>query len=468
MKKKNVIQLKKARVPHLRVWCNECHTMVKACRKNSKEVPLSRCEKIHALQYRFVAFVPGTKQRIVRSLGRDFNEAVKQVAILKQQLESGNIDVAPKKPSLQPVVNGAPQYMNQAKPELLSHLFGKYLATLKGEGVASHLKLVRSKSHVNDVKNCFRQVILALKAAGCDVSNFRLADLSDTAVGKIHDHLIVKGYSNTVYNRFFSHLTTFATWCEGEEYGNVKRFFERVPRKNVTPSVEIISAKEYEQTLDAISYENGWEHGIGKDKQRRNNFRSYLVSAYRFALTGRRLEEIIMARFSDIHSDASGKPLVIEFTDYKVSRILHAAPGEERKVYSPVTNEISKFLYEQGFEQKRGTNAFIIAPEITHNRVALMKLALTRGFSHFWKVAHPDKSVKTFKVLRKVVMTALKIKMRGDITAVSGHAGEQVLRHYIDEKQVAIADSLRDFSVFGESEESKKQQTKSKLRSIER
>lgn len=463
---KKKIQLKaNAHIPCLRIWCGHCRTTVKTCEGK----PLSQCSHIEKLQYRFVGVIPNTKERIVRSLGTDFSEAVKQAAILRQKLDAGEIEGrASKKDEHKP--QQAPPKV-QGKPELLMHVFGKFIATLNGEGVAPHLKLVRSKSHVNDVKNCFKQVLIALSEHGIDVNEFKLSDITDAAVGKIHDYLIAKGYSNTVYNRWFGHLTTFAGWAEREEYGNVKRFFERVPRKTVTPRPEIITKDEFEKLLSVISRENGVQSGIGKHNASRNNFRSFLIPAFRYAaITGRRLEEIITSRFSDLHLDDKGNPQIISFTDHKVNRILHVAPGQERKVHTPVTAEILSFLHEQGFAERKNSNDFILAPEITHNRVALMKLALTRGFSHFWKVAFPNDTREiTFKILRKTYLTNLAIHMGRDVREISGHSSRQILNSYINDKQLALADKHKDFSVFGKTNELRTQrQSHNKEKGIER
>lgn len=472
MKKKQRIQLVPgAHIPCLRIWCGACRTMTKVCRKSDGDpLPLSQCENIHALQYKFVAFVPGTKQRIVRSLGKDFNEAVKQVAILRQQLENGTIEVVQKKAAL-PEKETPVRAIASTKPELLTHLLGKHLSMLQGEGIAPHLVVSRSKGHLTDVKNCYKQFCVALSNAGYDLGSFRLSDISDEAVGAYHNFLIVKGLSNASYNRFFSHLTTFASWCAREGYGDVKRFFERVPRKTVTPRPEVIAKEEFEKVLSVVSHEHGFQYGIGKKKETRNHFREYLVSAFRFALyTGRRLEEIITVRFSNVHTDENGNPLYVTFTDHKVSRILHVEPGQERVVHTPVTKEIAAFLNEQGFQQKRNTDDFILAPEVTQNRVSSMRLAISRGFSHFWKVAYPDATREiSFKALRKTHLTNLAIRMGKDVRSVSGHSSEQVLRYYVDAKQVAIAESLRDFSVFGKEEELKTQRkSRGTSQSIER
>lgn len=467
MKKKNHIQLvPNAHIPCMRIWCGHCKTMVKTCRENGKE--LSQCEH-DQLQYRFVAFIPGTKTRIVRSVGKEFNSAVKQVAILRQQLADGEIQHSTanqKQLSKEtPVRQNPPQVSPQTKPVLLTHVFGKYLATLKGEGVPNHMKLVRSKSHTSDVKNCFNQFCLALTKKKYDLRSFQLTDVSNDAIGVFHDWLISKEYSDTTYNRFFSHLGTFASWAEREEYGDIKKYIDRVQRKTVTPHPEIITNPEFEKLLSVISYENGFQYGIGKRKETRNHFRGFLVPSFICAaITGRRVEEILTCRFSDVHTDEHGRPVYITFTDHKVSRILHVAPGEEREVHTPATNEIRAFLNAQGFQKKKSTNDFILSPEIVHNRIASMRMAISRGFSHYWKVAYPDSTREvSFKTLRKTYLTKLAIRMgKENVPGVSGHSSQQILKNYINEEQVAIAASLDNFSVLGKGAALKAQRKKSR------
>ena len=455
-----------AHVPNHRIWCGHCRTMVKTCREYEGG-ELNKCPHINTLRHKFVAFVPGSDRRVVKTLSNNFNEALKQIAALRQQLEDGVIEVAPEKATM-PSTLSPTHVATESKPELFTYIFGRYLSSLSGQGVAPHLRVVRSKGHVSDTANCGKQFCIALKKAGYDPFTFRLTDINDEVIGAFHEHIIGAGYGPTSYNRFFSMLTTFASYCEREGYPSVKRFFERVPRKTVTPRPEIITAEEFQKTLSVISHKNGVQRGIGKRKASRNHYREYLVPAFRFALyTGRRLEEILTCRFSDVHTDENGNPLFIEFTDHKVSRILRTAAGEERKVFTPASSEIISFLKEQGFGT-RNPDDFVLAPEIRHNRIASMRSALTRGFSHFYTVAFPDSTREiTFKTLRKTYLTNLALHMGRDVRAVSGHSSEQVLKHYISDKQLAIADSLRDFSVFGKDgalqaqrkKQNKKQQT---------
>lgn len=455
MKKRQHIQLVPGtKLKYFRIWCSYCKTVVKTCKANNGSA-LKQCPHIERLSYRFVGFLPGTRQRIVRSLGTNFAEAVKQVATLKQQLENGSFELDREK-SKENMPAAPIQKSSDAKPELLAHIFGRYLATLRGEGVAGHLRLVRSKSHVNDVKDTFKHFLLAMQKSKVSVDGLHLPDINDTLIGYFHDHLIERKYSENTYNRKFSHLTTFALWAERENYGNIRRFFEKVPRKTVTPRPEIITAEEFSKTISAISYENGWQVGIGKRKAKRNLYREYLIPAFRFALiTGRRLEELITAKFSDVTTDEKGTPQFITFTDHKVNHILHIQPGQERKLFTPAHKEIQDFLISQGYG-KRSTDDFILAPELTHRRIAVMRQDLSRAFTHFFRIANPECTREvSFKTLRKTYLTNLAIHTGKDITPVSGHADTGVLKHYLNEKQLALAESLKDFSVFGKEEELK-------------
>ncbi|MCU0435365.1 MAG: phage integrase SAM-like domain-containing protein [Bacteroidia bacterium] len=448
MKQRTHIELPNgSKVPCLHTWCMHCKTQVTACKQNNS--PLKSCAHINKLRYRIVCHIPGEKprKRVVRILDTmSFTEAMKQVALLKEQIAAGSIQPVSEKVHTPAILS--PQPLTE-KPERFIDVFGLYLSSLAGEGVAPHLRVVRSKGHINDSKNCGKHFCLALKKAGIDATRFRLSEISDEMVGHFHEYIVAKGYGNVTYNRFFSVLATFAKYAADEGYTNVKQYFDKVPRKAVIPTPEIITAQQFEKTIAATTYENGWQI-VGKDKKRRNVFRDYCVPAFRFAaITGRRLEELLTCTWNDVFTDDEGRVRYIQFTDHKVSRIMRTDKGAERKVFTPANDEIISFLQSQGY----GThprNDYILAPEIKHNRIATMHKTILRGFSHFFKVAHPDaEHMLSFAVLRKTYLTRLAMYMGKDVTAVSGHTGTDILKHYISEKQLALSEKLKDFSVFG-------------------
>lgn len=449
MKQRTHIELpNRSKVPCLHIWCMHCKTQVTACKHNNNS-PLKSCAHITKLRYRIVCHIPGEmpRRRVVRILEtKSFTEAMKQVALLKEQIAAGSVQAVPEKETMP--VRQVPVPPTE-KPERFIDVFGLYLSSLAGEIGPQHLRVVRSKGHIADSKNSGKHFCLALKRAGINPMQFRLDQINDEIVGHFHEYIISKGYGNVTYNRFFSVLATFAKYGADEGYANVKPYFDKVSRKAVIPTPEIITAEQFEKTIAATTYENGWQI-VGKEKKRRNVFRSYSIPAFQFAVvTGRRLEELLTCTWNDVFTDEAGEIRYIQFTDHKVSRIMRVEKGAERKVFTPANEEIISFLHSQGYGTHAG-GAYILASEITNNRIATMHKTILRSFAHFFKVAHPDQAEQlSFSALRKTYLTQLAMYMGKDVTAVSGHSGTDVLKHYISEKQLALSEQLKDFSVFG-------------------
>ncbi len=112
----------------------------------------------------------------------------------------------------------------------------------------------------------------------------------------------------------------------------------------------------------------------------RNYYRTYLKDAFRLALySGRRREEIITLKFSDIITDKEGNS-VIKSEDIKVNRIQKRnTPSEKKYNYIPVTHELNNLLMEMNWQEKQGSNDYILAPEVTTKRTKIMSDILTRG-----------------------------------------------------------------------------------------
>lgn len=461
MKKSGNIQLVPgAHVPCMRTWCEQCKTTVRTC-KAIDGGELSQCPHIDKLSYRFVGFRPGTKERVVRSLGKNFNEAVKQVAILRQQLETEEVvkpAIVEKHTSTQiEVQQPAQQATDQVKPTLLIHVFGRYYAFLKNQGVPSHLQVERTSKHINDVKNFMKKFCKVLKAAKYDLRTLAFSSVNDHLIGHFHAWLEKEEFAPRTKNKFWSYLTSIASWAEQEGYGDIRKCIERVPRNHVDKNPGYVSKSEFETFIGTITPENGF-HLVGKKRsERKQLFTDYLVSAYTYALlVGRRTEEIIECKWKHVHLDPRGEPLFIEFSDFKASRIKHLPKGKELKVFNPATAEVKAFLYAHGFTEKKESDEYILAPTLIKNRVNAMKSALSRGFSHYWKVAFPNsQEQRTFGNLRDTYWTSLKKHMRGEIRGISGHSDESVLDNYLDQKELAASLAQSGFAVHGREAELK-------------
>lgn len=449
-KNKNIIELKAgAKVPGLKIKCKHCDTWVTKCCLNGKS--LSECEKIEELIYLGVVHLKGTVHgRRIKVLGKKFNESITALAAFRSEVENGL-------PQQQTVITSTNVKQEQSDL-LLIHAFSRYIAYLKNDGVAAHLVRPRSSDHVKNISLAIENFCICLKRSGIEVSNFKLSSLSDREVGLFHSYLLEeKKFSNRSYNKYFSYFTTFSTWINSEGY-DIKNAFEKTPRKAENTVPVSISHDEFSKLISLVNYNNGFQYYPDKVKDTRNVFRGYLVHGYKLGiLTGRRREEIISIRYDSIKEDPNThSPSFIEVIDFKVSRIQNLQ-GNEKRVFVPVTKQLRDFLFnELEYGKHRGTDRFLLAPEITTNRVETIGDILSRSFSHYYKQLNTGKEL-SFKCLRKTYLTNLQVFLQGNsngmaVKDISGHSSDAVVsKHYLDPK--ILSASLQNFSVFPDRSE---------------
>ena len=185
-------------------------------------------------------------------------------------------------------------------------------------------------------------------------------------------------------------------------------------------------------------------------------YRPYLADAIRLALeSGRRREEIVNMRFSDIVPDNDGFSF-IKVEDRKVNRIRNRTRQEDKKyVLVPVTDSLQKLLFELGLEQYRDTDNYILAPDEKISRGRIMCDALSRGFSHYYAQLNTGKEL-SFKCLRKTYLSQLQVFTQGNAKIISGHSDDAVLEKFYLDKSV-IAKAAKGFVVFPKADERKQE-----------
>ena len=163
-------------------------------------------------------------------------------------------------------------------------------------------------------------------------------------------------------------------------------------------------------------------------------------------LTGRRRDEIINFKYSDIKCGSDGEMLLLESEDQKVNKAKGNFSEESKKlIYIPLTGTLKKLIIENGYEQYKGTASYLLAPEKTSNRETL-KNQMSKGFSHFYKLLETDRQL-TFKCLRKTYITHLALSLGLNARVVTRHSGDDVLiKHYLDEK--VLSKVAENFEVF--------------------
>ncbi len=460
MKKKKPINEKpNVSIPGLRIRCKKCNTWVSKCAETGAD--LKECPHKEQLTYLAVIHLPGTKHgRVVRELGSDLSTAVTKLAALKEQVRHGNV---PKQKGKSQVHN--PPVLRQLSPVVVSPVaenqitlvtaMSKYISFLNNVDTPKHLHRERSKHYKDDITRAFKYFCGCLKKAGYAVDSYPLSSLSDTEVGFFYQYLIdEKNSSPFTYNRYLTYFTSFLAWAQKKGY-SVKNVFEDVPRLDTEPDSKSISRENYEQMLSLVTHENGFQHFPGKKKEARNVYRDFLVTGYRIGLmTGRRTEEVISLRFSDIDDEA----MTIRVEDFKPNRILNRQGAKKKFIYVPITKQLRTLIDTLGYEEHKGTDRHLLAPEIVTNRVANISDALSRSFSHYYKQLNTGE-VLTWKSLRKTYLTRLKIFLQQgsskiDVKDISNHSGDAVLdKHYFDKRLIAAALAESGFEVFPSWEE---------------
>jgi len=452
------------KVAGLTVYCNKCKTNVdKICKGTGKVI--TQCKFGDKHTFKVYVHLPGsknerrTKTLVTRDVDKAVTEALKFIKSVKGGDENSFV--------VKPTKTEKPDHENT--PQLLIHSLSRYVGWLQNENVPSHLKRERSADYIEDIKRALKTLVVALKENGYDVNTLSVSDLDDALVGIVFDYLLdKKKFSGRSFNKYMGAYTSFVSWYNKEYDASIKNVFEVVPRKKIQHHPETISKDEFEKLLESITPEKGIHLYDSATKKHRNYYRPYLKDAFRLALyTGRRREEVITLKFNDIITDSEGNS-VIKSEDYKTNRIQNRTEDSKKFNYIPVTKELHELLLDLGWNNHKGSDAYILAPDVEIKRNKVLSDVLSRGFTHFYSQLETGREL-TFKCLRKTFITNISIYMGGNAKAITGHSDDAVIEnHYLNKESVAKA--ANGFSVFEASlsrqNELKQVRSQSKIKSI--
>ncbi|HZG01442.1 MAG TPA: site-specific integrase [Chitinophagales bacterium] len=423
---------KNQRFKGVRVYCNECKTLVyDSCKLTGK--PIAKCKFGNRHRYKIIKYKKGSDARETLTLQtRDYAEVIRIATEFFRQSEPRRIAVPPQSSAPAPVASIS-----------LTDAAEQYYAYLENVGVPPHRKRSRSKDHVTDIRHSVRLLTDCLESNRLDPNRLPVTAITDDVVGLFHTYLTdTKAYSNRTYNKVFSHLTTFVSWY-GKHHGPVENWFEKARRKRVQREAIAITPAEALRLFESVTPEGGIERVAAGKKHVRNYFYPWAVAGWKLmALTGRRREEVVSMRFHDIGKTDDGS-YYIKSEDIKVNRIQGRGADEAKKhILVPMIKELKDLLYnELEWERRRNSGDYILAPDETMDRKLMAEL-LTRSFSHYYSKLNTGKTL-TLKSLRKLYISSLAKLLRGSPKKISGHSGDQVLEHYIDPKVfLSVADGL--------------------------
>ncbi len=337
-------------------------------------------------------------------------------------------------------------------PRLFIHAAAHYVSWLRGENVPEHhAKHIRSIAHVKDVQRAIEMFTACMQRNGFNMKEVTMEQISDDMVRIFHAYLIKeKRYNNRTYNKYVGHLTSMFTWFPKEFSVPINNYFEKAERRDTHNSNPLsITCEKFTEILKVTNSKNGVK--VYPNGEKRYLYRDYLIPAWRLGLeTGRRREEIISMKFNDIIEDKD-ETKCLRVEDLKVNRIKNRSKEEDKNYnYVPITASLWDLLQEQGYEKYKGTDTYILAPEIKNNRLRSMADSISKGFSHYYDQLGTGNKL-TFKSLRKTYITSLSLFMN-NAKSITGHSGDEVInRHYIDKQ--AIAKAAQGFSVFRKESE---------------
>lgn len=434
---------KNKKIPGLVVYCIGCNTNAyETCKKTGKS--LKTCQSGEKHRFKLYFQPKGSSKRITKTFEtRDLDEAITQAITYKK--EWGEKNVLVKTESENKLITNKPE-KEQTKPYWLIHIMAGYIGFLNNEGVPSHRVKERSKAHIRDVEHAFKVFCECLSANGYSVNSIRYDQINDKIIGELFTFLTEeKQFSNRNFNKYFSYFTSFSSWAKKQGY-STQNLFEDAPRKRIRPNPQAINKEEFDNLIKATTRENGT--AIDKNGRKRNYYRDWMQFAFRLALlSGRRREELINLKFSDIESDKEGTLLYIKCPDIKVNRQQGVIAEEDKKInFIPIPRDLATLLSEMGYEEHKNSDTYILAPNIQSHRNKAMADALSWGFQHFYSKLNTGRHL-TFKCLRKTYITSVSLFTGGNAKNITGHSDDAVIqKHYLD--RAVIAKSLQNFEVF--------------------
>jgi integrase len=427
-------------------WCNQ--TVTSLCKKLNKDI--RKCKWKEYQKWKATCYHEG--RRFTKILeAKDFHEAVIEKQSFERELKVNNFQRVPI------------EEKNESTPKLLIHCFARYIGFLNNEGVDFHFTIERTKEHIKDVERTFKEIVLCLHLEKVDMQTLTIDQVNDKIIGIIRKYYKEKNYSGRTINKKISYGVSCFKWF-GNEYYPIKNWFARGKREEEVNNSRGIDATKYKALLNVIKPSASVKLDNSASKGRRYMYRDWLLYGIQLGLeTGRRREEIAMMRWSDIETNDIGEPLLIVVDDIKVNRIKHLEINK-KKIYVPVTNDLLKLLLELGYKNYKNSDQFILAPGITRRRGKTISDTLSRGFSHFYSLVDKDEKL-TFRSLRKTYISSLMLWL-GDPTRITGHSNISVVnKFYKVEKQIALA--IRNFKVFPEETDRKKELKKARKNNIE-
>lgn len=417
----------------IKVYCNKCNKQVSnSCGLTHRKI--DSCQFTTSHKFKAVIHIPGSdyKRRSRLMNSRNFEEALKEMIEYKEELRKSNYQ--PEQTS----------HDKRTSYNLLVELSQDFIDFNEGVQIPQHLKRTRSQIHIHDITRVLLRLSTSLKKQGYNLETLKIERVGDHEVGLFHNYLLDElSLGKSTYNRHIRIINSFYKWLEKHKGLQLKNPFARIElRKSITVP-KIITNEEFKSLLKIITKENGLKQG---EREGRNRYREYLKDAFHLALqTGFRREELARLKWNNI-IELEKEVEVIKVENLKVNRIMTGEDIGEHQRYIPMTRSLKRLLVTMGYDNKKGTDQYIIERQEGMDMMYFME-SLSRGFGHYFKQVS-DRGLQ-FKDLRKTYITRMTEELGSNAKIFTGHTNDEVLKgHYIAGEYTAA--KLNDLELFGE------------------
>lgn len=321
--------------------------------------------------------------------------------------------------------------VKESKPTLLFDCLMMFLDFKRNVGVKEHQVKNLSKNSFNAFENHIKKWKKATENAGEDFFAIKVNKVSDNNVSHTIKHL--QNWSSSIQKKAFGFYNQFYSFLNTKGYNIESPFKDIEVADNPIRDARALTFDEF--TIIHNAMRNGDSNDREKGKIRYFN---WLPDAFTFnSLTGRRREEFMMAKFSDIVL-VDGKLLggYIKMIDSKYSKQnAHKIAFKNRYTKAPIYPELMDFLIKMGYEKFKGTDRYIVAGDEIKQRDTLAN-NLTNGFSYYRKKVQLSSDIQ-LNGLRKKYITRMRNEFGDNANFFTGHKSSRIdMKHYYDDSEI--------------------------------
>ena len=419
----------------LYIFCNKCKA-----KKRGQLKPNEICKHPADKQvFKAIVTIPFTKRVRTKTFStRNIDNAINETLEFEKELKESDYQ----KIESSNIIN--------AKPIYLESCIYLYLDYLENINVYDYQKKIRSDSHKQQITTYLKRFEACLKSNGIDFSTILVRHINKNHVQMFHSYIILQfeKLSHRTYNRHMDTVSEFFNFLiEIKQYELVNYFSSKiVKRKSINSKIDSIPIPEFNELMNLIKTENGIEELEMNHKMHKNHYYPWIKDAFELGLfSGRRRDEIVNMKFSDI-KEIDGLPIYIETEDYKYNLRNNLFDKSDNKKfnYTPVIADLYQLLIKMGYNEFKGTDRYLIAPDSKKTRNTL-KDDISKSFTFYYGQLKTGKNL-SFKHLRKTYITMINNFTNGLADNITGHSGQAIiLKNYHDQK--VFNNALQSFKI---------------------